>query len=113
MREGWNEVEARLGLWVRGQLILMASILLLTTVAYFVLGLPNALLLGLIAGIAEVIPIVGPALVPCPHCSWPPSADSPDRAAGGRGLCRDPGPGGELLVPMVMRSTIGVPPSWW
>ena len=40
----------------------MASIFLMTTVAYVLLGLPNALLLGVIAGIAELIPIVGPAL---------------------------------------------------
>jgi predicted PurR-regulated permease PerM len=62
VRSGWNEVETRLGLWVRGQLILMAAIFSMTTVAYFVLGLPNALLLGLIAGLAEIIPIVGPLL---------------------------------------------------
>ncbi len=61
-RQAWNEVEARLGLWVRGQLILMGTVFAATTVAYFLLGLEGALLLGLIAGLAEAIPIVGPAL---------------------------------------------------
>jgi predicted PurR-regulated permease PerM len=62
VREGWNEVEVRLGNWVRGQLTLMGAMAVMTGIAYSVLGLPSALLLALIAGLAEVIPIVGPAL---------------------------------------------------
>jgi predicted PurR-regulated permease PerM len=110
-REGWNEVEARLGLWVRGQLILMGTVFAMTTVAYFVLGLEGALLLGLIAGLAEAIPIVGPALGAVPALVV--------AAATGRvelillvalvyvviQILE-----GNVLVPMVMRSTIGVPP---
>jgi len=61
-REAWNAVELRLGNWVRGQLTLMAALAVMTGVAYSVLGLPSALLLALIAGIAEAVPIVGPAL---------------------------------------------------
>ncbi len=61
-REGWNEVELRLGNWVRGQLTLMAALAVMTGIAYTVLGLPSALLLALIAGLAEAVPIVGPAL---------------------------------------------------
>ena len=54
-REAWNEIETRLGLWVRGQLILMGSIGLATGIAYSVLGLPGALLLALIAALCEAI----------------------------------------------------------
>jgi predicted PurR-regulated permease PerM len=61
-REAWNAVELRLGNWVRGQLTLMAALAVMTGVAYSVLGLPSALLLALIAGLAEAVPIVGPAL---------------------------------------------------
>jgi predicted PurR-regulated permease PerM len=61
-REAWNAVELRLGNWVRGQLTLMAALAVMTGIAYTVLGLPSALLLALIAGLAEAIPIVGPAL---------------------------------------------------
>jgi hypothetical protein len=43
----------RLGYWVRGQLILMAVLAIATGVVYSVLGLPNALLLALLAGLAE------------------------------------------------------------
>lgn len=60
VRDAWNEVETRLGFWVRGQLTLMAAIGVSTGIAYTMIGLPAALLLALIAAIAEVIPIVGP-----------------------------------------------------
>jgi predicted PurR-regulated permease PerM len=61
-REAWDEVEERLGHWVRGQLILMAVLAIATGFVYSVIGLPSALLLGLFAGLAEVIPIVGPVI---------------------------------------------------
>ncbi len=62
VREGWNIVELRLGAWVRGQLILMAALGVATGVSYTIMGLPAAPLLGLIAALAEVIPLVGPAI---------------------------------------------------
>ncbi len=45
-RDAWNEIETRLGLWVRGQLILMGTMGVATGIAYTLLGLPGALLLG-------------------------------------------------------------------
>lgn len=59
-REAWDDIELRLGDWVRGQLTLMAAMAIATGLLYSVLGLPSALLLGLFAGIAEAVPIVGP-----------------------------------------------------
>jgi predicted PurR-regulated permease PerM len=62
VRDAWNEVEARLGLWVRGQLMVMGSIALFTGILYSVVGLPSPLLLAIIAGLAEAIPLVGPII---------------------------------------------------
>lgn len=61
-RDAWNDIELRLGGWVRAQLALMVTIGLMTGVACWVLGLPSPLLLGLLAGLAELIPMVGPAI---------------------------------------------------
>jgi predicted PurR-regulated permease PerM len=111
VRRGWNEVEVRLGLWVRGQAILMASIFVMTTVAYFILGLPNALLLGLIAGIAEIIPIVGPLLGAIPALLVAAVTGEVELVllvAGVYVVIQVLE--GNILVPMVMKSTIGVPP---
>jgi len=59
-------ISKRVGGYVRGQLILMLMVGLLTTLGLFILNIKFALLLGLIAGILEIIPIVGPILSAVP-----------------------------------------------
>jgi predicted PurR-regulated permease PerM len=58
----WAEVEAKLGAWLRGQLILMVVVGVLATAAYGIMGLPFWLILGVIAGLTEAIPNVGPII---------------------------------------------------
>lgn len=52
--------------WLVGQLIAMLLVGVLTTTGLLLLGVPSALALGIVAGVAEFVPIVGPilALVP-------------------------------------------------
>ncbi len=109
-REAWNAVETRLGLWVRGQLILMLAIGIATSIAYTVLGLPSALLLGVFAGLAEAIPIVGPAVGAIPALVIAVTV-SPELAV----LVLIvyvilQFVEGNVLVPMVMKNTIGLSP---
>ena len=109
-REAWNEIETRLGLWVRGQLILMGTMGLATGIAYTLLGLPGALLLGMIAALTEAIPIVGPLLGAIPAILVATTV-SPQLAVVVAGvyivlqLLE-----GSVLVPVVMRNTIGISP---
>jgi len=109
-RDAWNEIENRLGMWVRGQLTLMASIGVATGTAYFVLGVPSALLLGLIAAVMEVIPIVGPLLgaVPAILVASTVSLQLALVVAGVYVLVQLVE--GNVLVPLVMRNTIGLSP---
>lgn len=58
----WDEIEAKLGGWTRGQLILMMSIGVASGAAYFALGLDFWLPLAIFAGITEIIPFIGPIL---------------------------------------------------
>ena len=58
----WLAVEAKLGSWVRGQLVVMLALGVMAGVACAFLGLPNPVLLGVLAGLAEIIPLVGPFL---------------------------------------------------
>jgi len=58
----WNDIEFRLGAYVRGQGILMVIIGAASYVGLFFLGVPFAPALALIAGITEAIPIVGPLI---------------------------------------------------
>jgi predicted PurR-regulated permease PerM len=110
VRDGWNEVEARLGQWARGQLVLMAAIGIATGIAYSLLGLPAALLLGLIAALTEVIPIVGPLIGAIPAVLVATTI-SPQAVVLTIGiylilqLIE-----GNILVPMIMRNSVGLSP---
>jgi predicted PurR-regulated permease PerM len=110
LRDAWNEVEARLGRWARGQLILMATVGLATSIAYSLIGLPAPLLLGLVAALMEVIPMVGPLLGAIPAVLVATTV-SPETAALTIGiylliqLIE-----GNILVPIVMRNSVGLSP---
>jgi predicted PurR-regulated permease PerM len=56
----WVAIEARLGAWVRGQLLLMLSVGGGLGIGYVLLGLPGAFALALWAAVAELIPMLGP-----------------------------------------------------
>jgi predicted PurR-regulated permease PerM len=55
-------IQDKLGLWLRGQLLLSAIIFVVTWVGLMILGVKYALVLALIAGITEVIPFIGPII---------------------------------------------------
>jgi len=58
----WDEIEAKLGGWTRGQAILCVSIGLASGISYYLLGLEFWLALAIWAGITELIPFIGPFL---------------------------------------------------
>ena len=62
IKELWQAIESRLAAFVSGQLILMFSIGMMALIAYLIIGLPNALVLALIAGVLEAVPVLGPLL---------------------------------------------------
>lgn len=109
-RDAWNEIENRLGMWVRGQLILMGAIGVSTGIAYTVLGLPGSLLLALIAAITEAIPVVGPLLGAIPAVLVAATV-SPELALIVAVIYLVlQFVEGAVLMPMVMRSTVGISP---
>jgi predicted PurR-regulated permease PerM len=60
--ELWNEIETKIGAFVRGLAILGFVIGLLSAIGYVAIGLPYGLTIAIIAGILEAIPYVGPLL---------------------------------------------------
>lgn len=60
--EIWQNVESKLGAWARGVLVLMFIVGAIQGVGYVIFGIQFALLLAVWAGLAEMIPIVGPYL---------------------------------------------------
>ncbi|HVF82979.1 MAG TPA: AI-2E family transporter [Sphingomicrobium sp.] len=65
-RDALNDSGKALRLWLKAQLVAMVLIGLLTGVGLWILGVPSALALGLIAGLLEFIPFVGPILAAIP-----------------------------------------------
>ena len=109
-RDIWNQAETRLGMWVRGQLILMAATGLAIAIAYGLLGVPAALLLGLIAALAAAVPIVGPLLGAIPAVIVAATV-SPELALAVAGVTLVlQFIQGNVLVPIVMRNTVGISP---
>jgi predicted PurR-regulated permease PerM len=64
--EALQDSERALRLWLRGQLIGMTVVGLLTGFGLWALGMPSALALGLLAGVLEFIPFAGPVLSAIP-----------------------------------------------
>ena len=57
-----SAMESKVGFYMVGQALLCAVIGVMALIAYRLIGLPNALVLALIAGVLEAIPMIGPLL---------------------------------------------------
>jgi predicted PurR-regulated permease PerM len=102
--------ETKIGGYVRGQAILCLIVGAAAFILYTLIGLPYTLVLALIAGFMEMVPIVGPALGAVPALLAALSTD-PDKviwvliATGLIQMMEN-----VLLVPRVMKNSMGVNP---
>jgi predicted PurR-regulated permease PerM len=62
VRDTWELIDAKLGAFVRGQLLLVTFVATVLSLSFWAIGLPFWLLLGVFAGLVEVIPVIGPLL---------------------------------------------------
>lgn len=103
-------MEAKIGLYIAGQTVLCMVIGVLALIAYWLIGLPNALVLALAAGVMEAVPMVGPILGAVPaglvalsiaptKVIWVIVASIIIQQLEN-----------SLLVPRIMKSTVGVNP---
>lgn len=110
VRELVEAAEDKVGAYIRGIAILSLIIGVLTLAAYLLIGLPYALLLAIIAGLFEAIPVVGPALGVLPAVLVAFAID-PTRAVWVLGLYAGiQALENTFLVPRVMGRTVGVSP---
>jgi predicted PurR-regulated permease PerM len=107
----WRRSQRKIGQWMQGQLLLALFMAIMVYLALRIVGVPNAIMLALIAGIFEIIPVFGPTLAAIP-------AVGVAFAAGGIGM------GlvtigvyiiaqqfeNHLIYPQVVTRIVGVPP---
>jgi predicted PurR-regulated permease PerM len=60
VRETWELIDAKLGAYVRGSLLLIAFVATVLSLSFWAIGVPFWLLLGVFAGVVEIIPVIGP-----------------------------------------------------
>jgi len=57
-----SAMETKVGFYLAGQGVLCLAIGIMALIAYLLIGLPNALVLALVAGVLEAVPMIGPLL---------------------------------------------------
>jgi hypothetical protein len=62
----WHDIESKLGGFMRGQGLAMLAIGAASAIGYALIGLPNVLALGVLAGVFEAVPLIGPVLAVVP-----------------------------------------------
>ncbi len=62
----WNRAEKKIGLWMQGQIVLIVIIGVLVFLALSLLQVRGALMLAVLAGLLEIIPVFGPIIAAIP-----------------------------------------------
>jgi len=109
-REMFAEIEGCVGGYIRGVGILCLAVGAFAFAAYSLMGLPNALLLGIAAGLLEAVPVAGPLLGALPAIAVALSVD-PGLVwwvLGATAVIQFLE--NTFLAPRVMRHTVGVHP---
>lgn len=105
-----SRIEERLGAWVRGQIILAVVIGALTFVGLSAVNIPFALSLALLAGLLEIVPIIGPIIAAIPAIIIAFTI-SPLLALATTALYIIIQQGeANVVVPFVMKKAVGLPP---
>lgn len=62
----WKRSQIKIGYWMQGQLLLAILVMVLVYIGLLIIGIPHALLLAVIAGVLELIPLFGATLAAIP-----------------------------------------------
>jgi len=109
--EALDDLARALRLWLLGQLIAMALVGILTGVGLWFIGLPSALTLGLLAGLLEFIPYLGPILSAIPALVLAIAA-GPEQALWTLALYAFVQQSeNHLMQPLIQQRTVDIPPA--
>ena len=62
----WRRSQSKIGYWLQGQIILGIVVGVLVYLVLMIVGIPNALVLAVFAGLFEIIPVFGPIISSVP-----------------------------------------------
>jgi len=107
----WKRSQHKIGLWMQGQIVLAIIVAMLVFLGLTLLRVENALLLAVLAGIFELIPIFGPILAAIPAVTLALVSDGMTSALLVVGLYVIIQQfENQLIYPLVVRKIVGVPP---
>ena len=107
----WRRSQKKIGLWMQGQLLLVVIVMVLTYLGLLLIGLPHALLLAVLAGAFELIPLFGPILsaIPAIFIAFAFDGTSTALIVAGLFLIIQQFEN-HLIYPLVVKKVVGVPP---
>jgi len=107
----WKRSQHKIGLWMQGQIVLAIIVAMLVFLGLTLLRVENALLLAVLAGMFEIIPIFGPILAAIPAVTLALVTNGMTSAIMVIGLYIIIQQfENQLIYPMVVRKIVGVPP---
>lgn len=107
----WKRSQHKIGLWMQGQIVLAIIVAMLVFLGLTLLGVENALLLAVLAGAFEIIPLFGPILAAIPAVSIALLSDGVTSALLVIGLYVIIQQfENQLIYPLVVRKIVGVSP---
>ncbi|HSN73217.1 MAG TPA: AI-2E family transporter [Steroidobacteraceae bacterium] len=109
---GLNAAAHSLRWWLVGQLISMVAVAVLTVIGLWLLDVPLALTLGLIAGVLEFIPFIGPLLSAVPAILTGFSVDPQTALYVAALYFVIQQVEGNLIVPLAQRWAVALPPAF-
>jgi len=107
----WKRSQDKIGKWMQGQLVLGVIVGILLYLGLTILGVPYALLLAVLAGVMELIPVFGQFLAAVPAVVIAFGAGGPTAALLVAGLYVVVQQfEAHLIYPIVVKKVVGVPP---
>lgn len=107
----WRRSQAKIGLWMQGQVLLAVIIMILTYLGLLLVGVEHALLLATFAGLLEIIPLFGPIIAAIPAVLVGFSGGGMTEALVVVGLFLIIHQfENQLIYPLVVKKVVGVPP---
>jgi predicted PurR-regulated permease PerM len=100
-----------LKLWLVGQLIAMTAVGILSGTAFWLIGVPSPIALGLIAGLADFVPLVGPIVGALPAVLLAFTVDGSTALWTVLAVLAIQQLEGNIILPIIEKRAVAVPPA--